>query len=259
MTWVKGILLVISLALNVHWATAKWPVSASKDRSVEIQRVVSETSDGGPADNLGLAPRVEERPPLPIGHLRLPKFRLRSVANLCFRSTDWHLSQGSVDWHLSRGSVEAFELSPGAESQVNQALRELQAEIYRMEVERAKKHSDWHYTLGALSKEEVNQLETTFRSDLENDLETVQAEALTALAFSHDYFFDDPYKEMDVCMMPYRDHLEVQLGSPNRTWTIPYGDTFHPLGRVKRIAHLIDFEPVWRQAFEETRNLRTAR
>ena len=115
------------------------------------------------------------------------------------------------------------------------------------------KHSDWHYTMGAFTKEEVKRLRAGFRSDLDNHVEAIQAEALTALVFSHDYFFDDPYKELEITMMPSLEHLEIQFGNRNWQMSIPYEGPFIPTRNMKRLSHAIDFEPTWRLAFEETR------
>ena len=147
-----------------------------------IHAALAETSEGDPVARPVAALVTEERPPLPVGHLRLSESHLFGVSILCFERERWQLSQRAVT---------AFELTPDAEAQVNQALGELKTEIFRMEAERVEKHSDWHYTVGAFSKEEVKSLRAGFRSHLDNHLEAIQAEALTALAFNHDYFLKD--------------------------------------------------------------------
>jgi hypothetical protein len=106
MNWVKVLLLAISLALNTHWVIAKQSATAYTDSTVEIHVGVLETSEGDPVASPVAALVTEERPPLPVGHLRLSESRLFGVNTLCFERERWQLSERAVT---------AFELTPNAE------------------------------------------------------------------------------------------------------------------------------------------------
>ena len=145
----KVLLLAISLALNTHWVIAKQSATAYTDSTVVIHAALAKTSEGDPVASPVAALVTEERPPLPVGYLRLSESHLFGVSILCFERERWQLSQRAFT---------AFELTMDAEAQVNQALGELKNEIFRMEADCVEKHSDWHYTMGAFSKEEVMRL-----------------------------------------------------------------------------------------------------
>lgn len=84
MNWVKVLLLAISLALKTHWVIAKQSATAYTESTVVIHAALAETSEADPVARPVAALVTEERPPLPVGHLRLSESHLIGVSILCF-------------------------------------------------------------------------------------------------------------------------------------------------------------------------------